>query len=717
MSLAALNTTFGRVMIGLTLGLFCGIFLGEMAESLEVIGRIYVALLQMTVLPYVLATLMSSIGGLEPKGAARLGVRAIALIVFLWAVSWLTVLVIPFAYPEWDSGSFFSSALTAEPVTFDVVSQFIPANIFSSLSNAAIPAVVVFSVSIGLALMTLPGKEKLLAALDILNNAFGRVASFVVKLAPFGIFAIAADAAGTLRIEEAGRLQIYLGTYVAAWAVLGFVTLPLLVALATPLSYGMVLRHARTAMITAFAANTVLVVLPLIAEESKKLLEQQKLRNADTDSTVDVLTPGAYTLPTAGTPISVAFILFAAWFAGSPLEFDQYPAFAFLGFMSSFGGMYLALPYMLDFFQIPADLFQLFVVGTVATSQLWSALAAMNGLVLCLLGACAVLGRLSWTPLMLAAGGSLVISAVFFWLLSFAFKDVLPDPGVGEQRLLSLQLIEEQVAVQEIANPEPLSAEDLKRDRLEVIRERGSLRVGVKGGLPPFAFRNVEDQMVGLDMELMHNLAGDLGVSLELVPTEWEEIEELIDGGGIDILIGGVSISPKRALFGTFTRSYLNETVAFLVRDHRRRDFGSWQEISEIPSLRLGIPPRFFQRQLERVLPDAEFHVMDSPTPFLRGQLEDIDALLVSAEMGSAWTLIYPQFSVVVPSDAETQVPTAFVVPAGSARFREFMDSWLEIQITVGAVNEYYRHWVLGQDAHGKAPRWSIIRDVLGWVE
>ncbi len=82
--LSSINTTFGRVLLGLGLGLLCGVFLGEMAASLKVFGRIYVALLQMTVLPYVLATLIGSIGGLQPSGAARLGARAIALILFLW---------------------------------------------------------------------------------------------------------------------------------------------------------------------------------------------------------------------------------------------------------------------------------------------------------------------------------------------------------------------------------------------------------------------------------------------------------------------------------------------------------------------------------------------------------------------------------------------------------------------------------------------------------
>ena len=54
-------------------------------------------------------------------------------------------------------------------------------------------------------------------------------------------------------------------------------------------------------------ANTVLVVLPLIAQESKKLLDTYRLDEEEARSTVEVLVPSAYTLPTAGTPISVAW--------------------------------------------------------------------------------------------------------------------------------------------------------------------------------------------------------------------------------------------------------------------------------------------------------------------------------------------------------------------------------------------------------------------------
>ena len=708
---------FTRILFGVFLGICCGVFFGEWAANLKAVGDIYVRLLQMVVLPYVLATLIGGIGRLDPAGAGRIGIHALALIVFMWLVSWLIVLTIPLSYPAWESGSFFSSSLVADPVKFDPVKMFIPSNIFAALTDALVPAIVVFSLAMGLALMAMANKDGVLAGLAILEDAFGRIASFVVKLAPLGIFAIAANAAGTLRVEELAKLQIYLSTYVAAWALLAFLTLPLLVAVATPLSYRQVLRHARTAMLTAFAANTVLVVLPLIAEESKKLLEQSGMLNEEGDSIVDVLVPTAYTLPSAGTPISLAFILFAAWFAGSPLSLDQYPNFAFLGALSSFGGMFLSLPYLLDFFKLPADLFQLFVVGTVATSQLWSALAAMHGIVICLLGACAVAGKLRWMSLAIVTAVSVVISAAVFWTLSFAFQDVLPEQGQGERQLLSKRITNPLENVRFVENPEPLSDRDQQRSRLDVIRERGSLRVGFNQDRMPFAYENDQGDMVGLDIELMQALARDLDVGLELVRLNWEGIVDMLDAGRIDIVIGGIPITTEKVTLVAFSQAYLDETPGFLVRDHNRRRFSDIRSVRRMTSLKIAVRPRYFSREIPQLFPNAAFVLEESVRPFLRGEMEDVDAFLFSAEMGSAWTLMYPSFAVVVPSGMNVKVPIGFALSFNNDKFRSFLNSWLGVKIKVGDIARKHNQWILGQDPAGRKPRWSVIRNVLHWVD
>ncbi len=54
-----------------------------------------------------------------------------------------------------------------------------------------------------------------------------------------------------------------------------------------------------------------------------------------------------------------------------------------------------------------------------------------------------------------------------------------------------------------------------------------------------------------------------------------------------------------------------------------------------------------------------------SPRPFLRGEREDLDAVVYSAEGGSAWTLVYPNYSIVVPENTHMQVPMAYPLPRG----------------------------------------------------
>ena len=36
---------------------------------------------------------------------------------------------------------------------------------------------------------------------------------------------------------------------------------------------------------------------------------------------------------------------------------------------------------------------------------------------------------------------------------------------------------------------------------------------------------------------------------------------------------------------------------------------------------------------------------------------------------------------------------------------------------TNGTIDAAYKHWILGQDAAPRQPRWSIVRDVLHWME
>jgi len=61
-----------NIIIGMILGILCGLFFGESCAGLKIVGDGYVKLLQMTVLPYIVASLIFGIGGLRYKDAKLL---------------------------------------------------------------------------------------------------------------------------------------------------------------------------------------------------------------------------------------------------------------------------------------------------------------------------------------------------------------------------------------------------------------------------------------------------------------------------------------------------------------------------------------------------------------------------------------------------------------------------------------------------------------------
>lgn len=709
---------FQRVIAALFLGIFAGIFVGEPAGNLEIVGNVYIRLLQMTVLPYVLVSIIGGLGRLDGDMAASIGIRAVKVILVMWLSVMLTLLLLPFAYPDWETAGFFSTSLVTETVKFNFIDLYIPSNIFSSLSNTIVPAVVLFSLLMGIALIKVKDKDTILNLTKNIGDTLMGVAHFVAKLAPFGIFAISASAAGTLQTEELGRLQVFLWVYLIAAALLAFVFLPLLVHWATPFSYREVLSTAGEAAITALATGTVLVVLPMIVERCKELLEKHDMSCDETRSTVNVLVPTAYSFPSTGTLLGLGFILFSAWYVGSPLGIDQYPSYVIMGALTAFGSMAVAIPFLLDYFGLPADQFQFYLLGSVVTARFATGLAALHGFVVTLLVASAVLKKLKWHRLMQAIGLHLGITAGVMILAGFTLTQLIPYEYTGVRTFESMRLMSKPAIVEEIKDFTPLSLYDQQRPRLDVIRERQSIRVGYFSNTLPFAFRNNKNEVVGYEMEMIHALANDLSLKIELTHLkDVKDVYQLLSDGSVDVTIGGRAITPDRALKVAFSSSYTHHTVGFIVEDARRDEFSTIEKINAMKTLKLGIGDAdYYKRSVQEILPNATLIPVKSPRNFFRGEYKNkVDAFITSTEAGSAWSLLYPKYSAVVPKGLKLKAPIGLTLPLKQMDYVQFINTWLELKKDNGYQQKIFKYWILGENPKAKKPRWSIMQNVLGW--
>jgi Na+/H+-dicarboxylate symporter len=701
-----------KVLLGLGLGALVGVFFGERVAFLEAPGRAFVVLLQMTVLPYVSVALIHGLGRLSVADARAVARYAGTSLLVIWGVTLSVVSVVPLVFPDWKAASFFSTSLLEEAPPFDPIGLYLPANPFRSFAEGIVPAVVVFSVAVGLALMVAEHKRALVEVLGALESSLQRIAGFVVTLAPYGVFAIAGHAAGTLRGDDLLGLQVYAAGYVVAALVLAFWILPMLVKALTPFGYREVVGHARAALLTAFATGSVFVVLPILALRAKEVLET-RADTRDSRHLVDVIVPIAFTLASAGKLLAMSFVLFAGWLSGFPLGLAQLPQFLVTGVFSFFASTTIAIPFLLDLFRIPADTFQLFLIAdNVVGNRFGSLLAAVHILSLTLLGVCGAAGVLRIRGVQLVRWGlvGLVLVIAGFGGLRLAFGSV-DRPYEGYQSFISRGLLLPTAKVREVTAAEP----GPPGPALARIAARKTLRVGWARDLLPFVFRNERSELVGFDVEMAHALARDLGVALELVEIGAQPPEASLESGLVDVLMTGVVITPERLRSMRFSDPYLEMTLCLIVRDHRRDEFNSRKALSRHASLRLGVPPNsYYADKIQRYLPQAELVQLESPREFFRERHADLDGMVFAAESGSAWTLIYPQFSVAIPHPDLLKVPVGYAVASGDAGMAEFLSQWILLKRRDLTLSRLFEYWFQGAEPpEARARRWSILDDVL----
>ncbi len=341
----------------------------------------------------------------------------------------------------------------------------------------------------------------------------------------------------------------------------------------------------------------------------------------------------------------------------------------------------------------------------------------MNLLVFALLGAGALGGFLIFERARLlraAAGiaGSLVISVIVLRVL-FAFAidtDYHMDEALRQMQKSTRAA--DTVVYRELppadATPHPGS--------LARARERGSLRIGYDPNNLPMSFFNADGELVGFEVELAERLAEELKLRAEFVPLSWPEVPHLLAEGVIDIM-PGVWYRPYWFATLALSEPYFTATIGLATRDERRHDFDTLDRIRKQRGLRIGVPLDTTQiaYSLEHYFggTDAEFISIEFWNPYFEGKHPEVDAFVLPAEHASGWTLLHPEYTVVVPQPNPVKVPTAFGVALGADELVQVINEWIVYADNAGIIDQAYAYWITGQGAQNQQPRWSILRNVL----
>ncbi|MGK7895350.1 MAG: cation:dicarboxylase symporter family transporter, partial [Xenococcus sp. (in: cyanobacteria)] len=731
-----------QVLIGFVLGITAGIFFGELTSALEVLGTAYIRLFQMPVIPYMLVSLIAGLGKLNFSTAKSLGINAGLTLLSLWLIIILILVIYPLGFPNWQSASFFSESLIEPPKQINFVELFLPSNPFAAMANTIIPSVVTFSIAIGLSLIIVKQKQTVIEVMEKLSESLLVITRFVAKLSPIGVFAIAANAAGTLRIEDFGRLQIHIILHGLISLILSFWVLPGLISVFTPIKYQDILKEIKAALVTAFAVSNLLVVLPILVDSCKKLIDNIRPQTEETpeelaveDSPLDVIIPASFNFPNMGKLLSLAFIPFAAWYVGTPLTSSQYPTFILTGVPVFFADGTLGTTFLLSLFKIPTNMLNLYITVEVFTGRFGTLLAGMYTVALGILSTCAMQGLIRFNKRKLIRFTIISVLIILLGLGSVhaIFSYVFPQKYNKNELLTNLKLSrvidDKPDRIYNESPPLRQVPEEIEiNSRLDLINNSKTLRACAVKDAYPLSYTNNQGNLVGMDVEMINILSKELGVNLEFVilnkDTEqdlldFSQLSQRLDNEYCDLVIPSVPLTPRGEEEIDFSHSFTRRSIGFLVKSELKSKFTSWQNLQAEQNLQIAIPTNasYYIAKIRGLLPDAELiPITGSIEDFLKQDFNQYDAFVSSAETASAWTLLYPNYAVAVPQPA-VKFPISYILPEDSSELSDVINVWLKLKQQDGTINSLYEYWVKGNVKSTLEPRWSIIRNVLHWIE
>ena len=321
------TNTNSLVVLGIVLGILFGAFMPELALKQQVIGKIFIALLKMLVVPLVFASIFIAISGLGSlEQLKNIGLKTIGLYLLTTAFSVFLAIavmnIVGIGEAVSADGLNFAAAESIKPFSFEaMLLSFIPTNVFASLTQGAMMQVIVFSILFAVASLYLEEHHQglMLNFFTGVNNAMLKIAEWVIKLTPIGVFSLISYVVADEGIEVILGLWSYMLVVIGVILIHGLITLPTLLFVLTRINPYAYLSKVKEASIMAFSTASSAATLPV----SMKVAEDKDKGGVSKRSAGFVLPLGATVSMDGTAAYLVVAVLYIANLAGVPLGFGE----------------------------------------------------------------------------------------------------------------------------------------------------------------------------------------------------------------------------------------------------------------------------------------------------------------------------------------------------------------------------------------------------------
>ncbi|EOH8748441.1 dicarboxylate/amino acid:cation symporter [Enterococcus faecalis] len=271
-----------QIAIAVVVGILVGLLIPASGNYLKIVGDVFLRLMQMAIPILILGQIVQAVGSINPKELTSLGGRTIAVfgISSLAAALWGVLMAVIFnpGYGVKMTG-FQDASIKAQEISItDTILNFVPKNIFDSLTQGLIIQIIVFALFFGLALnkyLQSHPETQLFQIIVDFNEVIITVIRYVMYLAPLGIFALIASTISHLGLQIILPLVKYLLVY-GLGTILFLGIWILVITLYCKVSPLRLITNMKNMSVMALATTSSAITLPVALEETETKLGLSK---------------------------------------------------------------------------------------------------------------------------------------------------------------------------------------------------------------------------------------------------------------------------------------------------------------------------------------------------------------------------------------------------------------------------------------------------------
>lgn len=238
----------------------------------------------------------------------------------------------------------------------------------------------------------------------------------------------------------------------------------------------------------------------------------------------------------------------------------------------------------------------------------------------------------------------------------------------------------------------------VQESTVEQVIRRGNLRVGMSTFVP-WAMKDKTGQLIGFEIDVAKQLAQDMGVKIEFVPTKWAGIIPALLTGKFDAIIGGMSIRPDRNLKVNFTIPYDYAGQSIVANKKMAAGFTritNFNRSDVIITARLGSTAA---DAANKFMPQAQKKFFDDEAQVIQEVINGrAHAAVASAPLPAFQAIKYPDQLFLPVKGTFTKEPIGFALRKGDFDTLNYFNNWIRVKEAKGWLAERKHYWFETKD-------------------